>query len=243
MAGYRLHEVATEGCAGASTWRSSRSRPARSTPRPRSSRAPGRLDALLGLLDRTEANAWSSTSRRPTASCTTSPICRRRPRSAPIRENADLRSGGAPAGTEGARHLHHRPDGGHEGQHERGGAPGAGGDEHRDRRAVAGQHRRRVARPVGSGRGRVRRRNRRRPCRQGLRRGPARLHPLLQRRTVRRRRYEPAEHAVVPAAGHPAGAAGRRQRAGHDARVPRRRCLPDQLHRARTTRASASGPR
>ena len=50
---------------------------------------------------------------------------------------------------------------------------------------------------------RVHRRPRRRPGRQGLRRGAARLRPLLQRRRLLGRRHEPAEHAVVPAAGHP----------------------------------------
>ena len=149
----------------------------------------------------------------------------------------------AAAAAEGARHLHHRPHGGHEGQHGRRGAPGAGRAQLRHGRALDGLRRRHLARPLQPRRGRVHRGHRRRPRGQGLRRGPAGLRPLLQRRRLRGRRHEPAQHAVLPAAGHPAALPRRLRRAGYRSA---RSCRPMSSRSAssrRTTRASASGRR
>ena len=96
------------------------------------------------------------------------------------RSTAHLRPGGAAAEAQGARHLHHRPHGVHEGQHRRRVTARAGGAQLGHRRAVARQPRRHLARSRSAGRGRVPRGDRGRPGRQGLRRGAARLHPLLQ---------------------------------------------------------------
>ena len=96
--------------------------------------------------------------------------------------------------------------------------------------------------PSAPGGRRVPRQHRGRPRRQGLRRGADGLHPLLQRRSVCRGRYEPAEHAVVPPAGDSACAARRQPGARDDAHLPGCGCLPDRLHRARRPgHRSASG--
>ena len=176
------------------------------------SRAPGRLDAMLGLIDQTEANAMVIDVKETDGRLYYATDLPEAVEVGAVRDDAGVRPRGAPADAQGARHLHHRADGGHEGQHPAAVAARAGGAQHatgepwRDKIGGAWLD------PRQPGRGRVPRRHCRRPGRQGLRRGPARLHPLLQRRPVRAGRDEPAEHAVVPAAGHPARAAGRQPR-------------------------------
>ena len=96
----------------------------------------GRLDDMLRLIDRTEANAMVIDVKETGGYLyyeTNLPEAKRlRCRSA-----ADLRAGEAAAAPQGARHLHHRAHGGHEGQHGRRDATRAGGAQRGHRRPVA----------------------------------------------------------------------------------------------------------
>ncbi len=93
----------------------------------------GRLDAMLAVIDQTEVNAmvidvketggWLYYSHRPAGGG----------RGGLAHVHAGVRPRGAPAGAQGAGDLHHRPDGGHEGQHPGPVPTRAGGPQHGDR--------------------------------------------------------------------------------------------------------------
>jgi len=145
---------------------------------------PGRLEALLDLIERTEANAMVIDVKETDGRLYYSTDLETAAEVGAIRETVvfELEELLPMLKERGIYTI--APHGGDEGQHLGGGEAGACSPQQRHRRAVARQHRRRLARPIGSGRGGVHREHRRRPRRQGVRRGAARLHPLLQRRAL-----------------------------------------------------------
>ena len=90
---------------------SSRSRPARSTRPSAIFEAPGRLDEMLALLDRTEANAMVIDVKETDGRLYYATDLETAAEVGAIRETPGLRPRGAPADAQGARHLHDRPDG------------------------------------------------------------------------------------------------------------------------------------